>query len=75
MPRSTIRFLALARFAVLLTGAARAQAPEPTAVTPALVAAAAKEGKAVWYTSVELEMAEKVGKAFEARYPGVTVQV
>jgi iron(III) transport system substrate-binding protein len=75
MPRSTIRTLALAGLAVLLAGAARAQAPEPTTVTPALVAAAQKEGKAVWYTSVELETAEKVGKAFEAKYPGVTVQV
>ena len=44
-------------------------------MTPALVAAAEKEGKIVWYTSVELEIAERVAKAFEAKYPGVPVQV
>src|SRR5215472_4335919 len=54
---------------------AHAAAPEPTAVTPELIEAAKKEGKAIWYTSVELETAEKVGKAFEAKYPGVTLQV
>ena len=69
------RILALIVAALLPLGAASAEAPAPTAVTPELIAAAVKEGKAVWYTSVELETAEKVGKAFEAKYPGVTLQV
>jgi iron(III) transport system substrate-binding protein len=52
-----------------------AQAPAAEAVTPALIEAAKKEGKVVWYTSVDLPLAEKVGKAFEAKYPGVAVRV
>ena len=50
-------------------------APPPTAVTPDLIAAAQKEGKVVWYTSVDLPLAEKVAKAFEAKYSGVAVRV
>src|SRR3977135_2985211 len=70
-----MRILTLAAATLLPVGAALAEAPAPTAVTPDLVAAAVKDGKAVWYTSVELETAEKVGKAFEAKYPGVALQV
>ncbi|MEJ0071086.1 MAG: extracellular solute-binding protein [Pseudomonadota bacterium] len=54
-------------------GAGRGAAPTP--VTPALIEAAKQEGKVVWYTSVELRTAERVAKAFEAKYPGITVQV
>ena len=50
-------------------------APAAEAVTPALIEAAKKEGKVVWYTSVDLPLAEKVGKAFEAKYPGIAVRV
>src|SRR5262249_49843979 len=53
----------------------RAAAPEPTAITPALVGAARKEGKVVYYTSIELVLAEKIAKAFEAKYPGISVAV
>jgi len=50
-------------------------APPASAVTPALVEAAKKEGKVVWYTSVDLPLAEKIAKSFEAKYPGVAVRV
>jgi iron(III) transport system substrate-binding protein len=50
-------------------------APPASAVTPALVEAAKKEGKVVWYTSVDLKLSEQIGKAFEAKYPGVTCKV
>lgn len=50
-------------------------APPASAVTPALIEAAKKEGKVIWYTSVDLPLAEKVAKAFEAKYPGVAVRV
>jgi iron(III) transport system substrate-binding protein len=53
----------------------RAQAPTAEAVTPALIEAAKKEGKVVWYTSVDLPLAEKIAKSFEAKYPGVAVRV
>ena len=53
----------------------RAAAPPAEAVTPALIEAAKKEGKVVHYTSVDLPLAEKVAKAFEAKYPGIAVRV
>ncbi len=52
----------------------RAAAPPAEAITPALIAAARKEGKVVHYTSVDLPLAEKVAKAFEAKYPGIAVR-
>ena len=53
----------------------RAAAPEPVAITPALVDAAKKEGKVILYSSMDLPVGEKLGKAFEAAYPGITVQI
>jgi iron(III) transport system substrate-binding protein len=53
----------------------RAAAPEPVAVTPQLIEAAKKEGKIAWYTSLDLPVSERVAKAFEARYSGVSVRV
>jgi iron(III) transport system substrate-binding protein len=52
-----------------------AQAPAAEPVTPALIEAAKKEGKVVWYTSVDLPLAEKVAKAFETKYPGIATRV
>jgi iron(III) transport system substrate-binding protein len=53
----------------------RAAPPEAQKVTPALIEAAKKEGKVAWYTSVDLPVAEKIAKAFEAAYPGVSIKV
>jgi iron(III) transport system substrate-binding protein len=50
-------------------------APAAGAVTPQLIEAAKKEGKVVYYTSVDLPLAEKVAKAFEAKYPDIKVRV
>lgn len=50
-------------------------APEASAVTPELIAAARKEGKGVWYTAVDIGVGEKVAKAFEAKYPGISIRV
>ncbi len=50
-------------------------APPASPVTPALIEAAKKEGKVVWYTSVDLKLSEQIGKAFEAKYPGVSCKV
>ena len=63
--------LALTTFATPI----RAAAPPAERVTPELIAAAKKEGKVVNYTSVDLPLAEKVAKAFEAKYPGISVRV
>jgi iron(III) transport system substrate-binding protein len=53
----------------------RAAPPEPTAITPALIEAARREGKVSFYSALELSVAERFGKAFEAKYPGITVRV
>ena len=53
----------------------RAAAPPATAITPELIAAAQKEGKVVYYTSIDLPLAEKIAKSFEAKFPGVAVRV
>jgi iron(III) transport system substrate-binding protein len=50
-------------------------APPASAVTPQLIEAAKKEGKVIWYTSIDLPLAEKIAKAFEAKYPGIAVRV
>src|SRR3954469_11069661 len=54
---------------------ARAQAPPPEAITPQLVEAAKKEAKVVVYSAMDLPVGEKLGKAFEAQYPGIQVQI
>ena len=53
----------------------RAAAPPATAITPELIAAAQKEGKVIYYTSIDLPLAEKIAKSFEAKFPGVAVRV
>jgi iron(III) transport system substrate-binding protein len=53
----------------------RAAAPEPSQITPALIEAARKEGKVSFYTALELPVAERFGKVFEAKYPGIAVRV
>ncbi len=53
----------------------RAAPPPPAAVTPALIEAARKEGKVSYYSALELNVAERLGKLFEAKYPGISVRV
>ena len=53
----------------------RAQAPAAAAITPALIEAAKKEGKIVFYTAMDLEFAQRLGKVFEAKFPGIAVRV
>jgi iron(III) transport system substrate-binding protein len=53
----------------------RAAPPSPESITPQLIEAARKEGKVVWYTSVDLQVAETISKAFEAKFPGIAVRV
>src|ERR1700760_3796392 len=50
-----------------------ASAPPPEPVTQTLIDAAKKEGQVSYYTSTDLPVAEKVAKAFEAKYPGISV--
>jgi iron(III) transport system substrate-binding protein len=53
----------------------RAAAPSAEAITPALIEAAKKEGKCVFYTAMDLQFAEKLGKDFETKFPGINVRV
>ena len=53
----------------------RAAAPAPSAITPALVEAAKKEGKLAFYTAMDLPFAERLAKTFGETYPGITVRV
>ena len=64
---------ALAASSVLASVASAA--PAASAVTPQLIEAAKKEGKVVYYTSIDLPLAEKIAKAFEAKYPDIAVRV
>ena len=61
--------------AALFAEPARAAAPPPTSVTPQLIEAARMEGKVSYYSALELNVAERLGKAFEAKYPGIAVRV
>ena len=54
-------------------GEVRAATAEP--ITPALVEAARKEGKLAFYTAMDLPVAEKFAKTFEAKFSGITVRV
>jgi iron(III) transport system substrate-binding protein len=53
----------------------RAALPEASPITPALIEAAKKEGKLVFYTAMDLQLAERFGKVFEQKYPGIAVRV
>src|SRR5215472_7484072 len=46
-----------------------------TAIGPGLIAAAEREGRVVWYTSVDLPVAEKVARGFETKYSNISVRV
>lgn len=53
----------------------RAAAPLPSPITPQLVEAARKEGKVVFYTAMDLPVAERLAKSFEAKFSGISVRV
>lgn len=59
----------------ILLAAALACPAAAQETTPAMVAAATKEGKVVWYTSVDVKVAEGVAKAFREAYPGIQIEV
>lgn len=51
------------------------QAPAGEAITPALIEAAKKEGKVNFYTAMEINIAQQFSKAFETKFPGISVKV
>jgi iron(III) transport system substrate-binding protein len=66
---------ALAVSGLVFAEPVRAAAPPAAAITPELIAAAKKEGKLAFYTAMDLQFAQKLGKAFEAKYQGITARV
>ncbi len=58
-----------------IAAVAPAQAQTVSRITPELIEAARREGKVAFYTSVEIQVAERIAKAFEAKFPGIKVQV
>jgi iron(III) transport system substrate-binding protein len=75
--RDALRAAAAAATGAVLApaGEVRAAQPEPQTITAPLIAAAQREGKVSFYTSIELPIAEHVAKAFEARFPKIAVRV
>ncbi len=62
-------------FTAMLLACAIAAPGSAQETTPAMVAAAAKEGKVVWYTAVDVKVAEAVAKVFRADYPNIAIEV
>jgi iron(III) transport system substrate-binding protein len=73
--RDVLRASAASAAGVLFAEPLRAASPPPTAVTPALIEAARKEGKLSFYSALELNTAERLARVFEAKYPGIAVRV
>src|SRR3954464_3056693 len=62
-------------FGAVFSSRVLAQAPPAEAITPQLIEAAKKEGKVVWYTSIDLSVAEKIAGAFTEKFGGIEVRV
>jgi iron(III) transport system substrate-binding protein len=75
LKRFYARALAVAAGLSAFIACEAAALPPGAPVTPELVEAARREGKVSFYTSVDVEVAEKVAAAFKAKYPGIDVLV
>src|ERR1041384_8393814 len=73
--RELLKVSAVSAAGMLFAEPLRPSAPPPSSVTPALIEAARKEGKLSFYSALELNVAERVARTFEAKYPGIAVRV
>ncbi len=73
--RDVLKASAVAAVGTVFAAPLNAAAPVATAVNPALIQAARKEGKVAFYTAMEIPVAETLAKTFQARYPGIAVHV
>ena len=71
----TLSQTCLAVLAAVAGSVATAAGAAAQAVTPQLIEAAKKEGQVNFYCAADLAVCEKVSRAFEAKYPGITVKV
>jgi iron(III) transport system substrate-binding protein len=72
--RSVLKGSAAAAAATVFASPARAQLPPAAPLNDALIAAAKKEGKVSFYTAMDLDFAQRLGKAFETKY-GIAAKV
>src|SRR6185369_13090595 len=61
--------------AVVYAAPATAAAPPPAATDSVLIDAARREGKLAFYSAFDINLSEKLAKAFEVAYPGIAVRV
>jgi iron(III) transport system substrate-binding protein len=61
--------------ATVFASPVKAAPPPAAAITPELIAAAKQEGKVTFYTAMDLQFAQKAGKVFEEKFPGIAVRV
>jgi iron(III) transport system substrate-binding protein len=73
--RDVLKASSALTLATVFASPLRAEAPPAEAITPQLIDAAKKEGKVVWYTSIDLAVAEKISAAFKERFGGIEVRV
>jgi iron(III) transport system substrate-binding protein len=73
--RQLLKSSAAAGLATAFASPARAEPPPAEAITPQLIEAAKKEGKVVWYTSIDLAVAERISAAFREKFGGIEVRV
>src|ERR1700688_2860460 len=73
--RDVLKGTAALALGTVFASSVRAAAPPAQAVTPQLIEAAKQEGKVVLYSAMDLPVGEKLGKAFEAAYPAISVQI
>jgi iron(III) transport system substrate-binding protein len=71
----TVRAATMAGAFAVLLGPAIAAPPAATPITPQLIDAATKEGKVVYYTAIDLKVAQDLARNFEKKYPGISVAV
>jgi iron(III) transport system substrate-binding protein len=73
--REVLRGSSALALGTMFASPARAEAPPAEAITPQLIDAAKKEGKVVWYTSIDLAVAEKISASFKEKFGGIEVRV
>jgi iron(III) transport system substrate-binding protein len=73
--RDSLKGSAALALATASASSVRAAAPAPEAITPQLIEAAKKEGKVVWYTSIDLSVSEKIAASFKEKFGGIEVRV
>jgi iron(III) transport system substrate-binding protein len=73
--RDILKASTAAAASVVFAAPLKAALPETSAITPALIDAAKKEGKVTFYTAMDLAFAQRLGKEFEAKFGGISVRV